>query len=126
MKHYEYRVIPAPARTQRVKGEKTTEGRFAHLLTQAINEMAEDGWDYVRAETLPCEERRGLTKRETSMQTVLVFRRMSADAEREARALAEPNPLPVAPAGSALPPMEGRAPTIGPARDADESGFAAE
>lgn len=126
MKLYEYHVIPAPQRTQRVKGVKTTEGRFAHLLTDAINEMAEDGWEYVRAETLPCETRKGLTKRETSMQTVLVFRRMPAEAEREARAAAEPDPLPVAAAGSALPPMEGRAPSIGPARDGDENGVAAE
>ena len=101
MKLYEYRVIPAPQRTQRVKGVKSTGDRFAHLLTDAINELAEDGWEYVRAETLPCEERKGLTKRENSMQTVLVFRLMPAEAEREARALAEPDPLPVAPAGSA-------------------------
>ena len=126
MKLYEYRVVPAPLRTQRVKGKKTTQDRFAHLLTEVINAEAEDGWEYVRAESLPCEERKGLTKREISTQTMLIFRRMPAEAEREARMAAEPDPLPVAPAGSALPPMEGRAPSLGPARDNDESGYAAE
>ena len=126
MKVYEYRIVPAPTRTQRVKAAKTTEARFAHLITEAINAEAEDGWEYVRAETLPCEERRGLTKRESTMQTVLVFRRLPSEIEREARAMAEPDPLPIAPAGSALPPSEGNAPTLGPARDEENKGFAAE
>lgn len=126
MKVFEYRVVPAPVRTQRVKGAKTTEARFAHLMTGVINSEAEDGWEYVRAETLPCEERRGLTKRESTMQTVLVFRRLPSELEREARALAEPDPLPVAPTLSTQAPSEEFAPALGPAREQENKGFAAE
>ena len=73
---FEYKVIPAPARTVKLRGLKTTADRFAHLLTEAINAEAEEGWEYVRAESLPCEERKGLmggTRRST--ETVLIFRR---------------------------------------------------
>ncbi|WP_209425627.1 DUF4177 domain-containing protein [Pararhodobacter sp. SW119] len=73
---FEYKVIPAPARAEKVRGLKSVTERFAHSLTQAINAEAEDGWEYVRAESLPCEERKGImggTRRTT--ETVLIFRR---------------------------------------------------
>lgn len=72
---FEYKVIPAPLRTAKVKGLKTTAERFAFLIENAVNAEAEGGWDFVRAETLPCEERKGLTGTAKSFQTVLVFRR---------------------------------------------------
>ena len=73
---YEYKVIPAPARAEKVRGLKTTAERFAHVLTLAINAEADEGWEFVRTETLPCEERKGLmggTRRST--ETVMIFRR---------------------------------------------------
>ncbi|MCC5971197.1 MAG: DUF4177 domain-containing protein [Pararhodobacter sp.] len=72
---YEYKVIPAPVRTAKVKGLKTTAERFAHLLEGAVNAEAVEGWEFLRAETLPCEERKGLTGTAKTFQTVLVFRR---------------------------------------------------
>src|SRR5690606_33864208 len=51
-----------------------------HALTMEINRMAQAGWEYVRAETLPCEERSGLTSRTTVYHNVLVFRRALAPA----------------------------------------------
>lgn len=72
---YEYKVVTAPLRAVKVKGLKTTEERFAHMLEEALNDEAREGWEYLRAETLPCEERRGLTGTAKSFQSVLVFRR---------------------------------------------------
>lgn len=72
---YEYKVIPAPQRTVKVKGLKTTAERFAHLLEEAVNAEAGEGWEFVGAETLPCEERKGFTGTAKSFQSVLVFRR---------------------------------------------------
>lgn len=72
---YEYKVIPAPLRTAKVKGLKTTAERFAHMMENTVNAEAEEGWEYMRSETLPCEERRGLTGTAKSFQTVLIFRR---------------------------------------------------
>lgn len=75
---FEYKVIPAPARGVKAKGVKSAEGRFAHALEQVMNDMAADGWAYQRAETLPSEERSGLTSKTTTFRNVLVFRRERA------------------------------------------------
>ena len=75
MQAFEYRAIPAPDRGTKAKGLKTTAERFALSMTETINEMAALGWDYVRAETLPCVERKGLGGTQTNFQNVLIFRR---------------------------------------------------
>ena len=77
MKFYEYKVIPAPKKGEKAKGAKTPAERFAHKLTGLMNEMGAAGWEYVRADTLPCEERSGLTGTKSVFQNVLTFRRES-------------------------------------------------
>lgn len=72
---YEYRVIPAPTKGTKAKGVKTTQDRFALSLQETMNAMAADGWEFLRAETLPSEERSGLTGSKTVYHNVLVFRR---------------------------------------------------
>ncbi len=74
---YEYKVVPAPQKGEKAKGAKTTADRFAVALTSLMNQLGRDGWDYVRADTLPCEERTGFTGRTTTTyQNMLVFRRV--------------------------------------------------
>ena len=75
MTRYEYKVVPAPRKAGKVKGVKGTDARFAHELAQLMNEYGADGWEYQRTDTLPCEERSGLTSKVTKFQNVLVFRR---------------------------------------------------
>lgn len=125
MQHYEYRVVPAPRRGEKARGLKTTPERFAHALTQTMNDMAREGWEYLRADTLPCDERVGLTGRATSTQHVLVFRRELA----AAAPAGEFHHAPAAAATSAPAPRlgaarveEGKAPPVGPARDEVERG----
>jgi hypothetical protein len=72
---YEYKVIPAPTRGQKAKGIKAPEGRFANALEIEMNRLGAEGWEYLRADTLPHEERSGLTGSSTSYRSVLVFRR---------------------------------------------------
>lgn len=96
MSSYEYTVIPAPSRAEKTKGAKTGIERFAVTLTDTLNDMARDGWDYVRAETLPAEERSGLTSRSTVYHNVLIFRRALAEPATRQEA--------VAPSQSATPP----------------------
>ena len=93
MQHFEYQVIPAPKRGEKAKGAKSTEDRFAYALTQLMNKMGQDGWDYVRADTLPCDERVGLTGTKTTFQNMLVFRRAVAAAEVVAPAAELPVPV---------------------------------
>lgn len=75
---YEYKVVPAPARGLKAKGVKTAEDRFALALQTSMNELAADGWEYLRADTLPCEQREGLMSKTTVYQNMLVFRRVKA------------------------------------------------
>lgn len=95
MQRYEFKVIPAPRRGEKSRDAKTTEDRFALSLTSLMNQMGRDGWEYVRADTLPCDERSGLTGTKTTMQSVLVFRRSAsegADAPVIAAVVAAPAP----------------------------------
>jgi hypothetical protein len=80
MTHYDYKVIPAPRRLKKVKGIKDTPELFAHTLTDAINEMARDGWEYIRAEQLAAEEPHGWFRRSTEVvQTMMIVRRKRPD-----------------------------------------------
>ncbi|MFN3606425.1 MAG: DUF4177 domain-containing protein [Cypionkella sp.] len=73
---YEYRVIPAPRRGAKSKSAGSAQDRFALALSQKMNEMGRDGWEYVRTDTLPMDERAGLTGTKTSYMNMLVFRRV--------------------------------------------------
>ena len=124
MMRYEYKVVPAPRRGEKARGVKTTEERFALTLTGLMNRMGAEGWDYVRADALPCDERVGLTGSKTSFQNMLVFRRaleaetLAAPVEAPVAALlpAEPEPLmPPLRLGGAEAPV-GAAPSLGPAK----------
>ncbi|MDF1620124.1 DUF4177 domain-containing protein [Pseudothioclava nitratireducens] len=75
MQHYEYTVIPAPGRAEKHKGAKTGADRYAATLADLINAKAAEGWEFQRAETLPAEERTGLTGKTTVYHNLLVFRR---------------------------------------------------
>lgn len=68
-------------RSEKSKGAKTPADRYAATLTEAINAMAVEGWEYLRAETLPSEERSGLTGRTTLFHNLLIFRRLIEAAE---------------------------------------------
>lgn len=94
MRKFEYKAIPAPVQGTKARGVKTTEDRFALSFTNALNEMAEEGWEYVRAETLPAVERKGLTGSQQTYQNILIFRRLEAAplalAEAPTRVVSQP------------------------------------
>ena len=79
MSNYEYRVVAAPRKGKSGKGVKGGPAKFANAISGLINEMAAEGWDYLRADTLPCEERQGLTSKTVKYHSMLVFRRALAD-----------------------------------------------
>ncbi|TFL16783.1 DUF4177 domain-containing protein [Jannaschia formosa] len=101
---FEYRVVPAPRKGEKARGVRSGEARFALAMSRLFNRMGEEGWEYVRADTLPSEERVGLTGKEVRYHALLVFR----------RALAPPVPAPQvvrieqpeAPLRLAAPPAE--------------------
>ncbi|APX11820.1 DUF4177 domain-containing protein [Tateyamaria omphalii] len=75
MPGWEYKVVPAPTKGQKGQGIKGAEARFAHALETLMNDMAREGWEFQRAETLPSIERSGLTGSTTEWRNMLVFRR---------------------------------------------------
>lgn len=79
MTKFEFKVVPAPAKGRRARGVKGTDGRFAYALESVMNDMAAEGWEFLRTETLPSEERSGLTSTSMSFRSVMVFRRPCAD-----------------------------------------------
>lgn len=93
---YEYSVIAAPTRTEKAREAKTPTDRYALALTATLNRMAAEGWDYLRADVLPSEERSGLTGRATVYHNVLVFRRVQ-EADPEVRRLPQPEAADPAP-----------------------------
>ena len=121
MPRFEYKVITAPRRGERMKGARTPVDRFAQTLTQLMNDLGQEGWEYLRAETLPCEERVGFTGKTTTFQNLLIFRRALAEGEPPAAGRpAAPGALTLR--GPTVDAPEGQAPALGPAR----GGLAAE
>lgn len=58
-----------------------------------MNEHAADGWEYMRADTLPSEQREGLMGKATVFQNMLVFRRpVQAKAASTAPVVPAPQP----------------------------------
>ncbi len=78
MAEYEYKVIKAPRTAERVKGVRGHDNRFAYTLADVMNDMAADGWEYFRAETLPVEEKSGIISTKTTEKylSLLIFRRV--------------------------------------------------
>lgn len=79
MPSFEYKVVPAPRKGQKSKGMRSTEDKFANALQVLMNEHGAKGWEYQRTDTLPCEERSGLTGKTTVFQNMLIFRRAIED-----------------------------------------------
>lgn len=95
MAQFEYKVVPAPSKSLKNTGEASSEARFAATVAQSLNGEARQGWEFVRAETLPQDERSGLTGTVRVFRTVLIYRRPvqinEAQATREALKLLEDN-----------------------------------
>ncbi|MEH6835660.1 MULTISPECIES: DUF4177 domain-containing protein [Falsihalocynthiibacter] len=87
MPTYQYKVVPAPIKGLKAKGARTTDERFANAFASLMNELGREGWEYLRAETLPCEERSTFGSKTTSYQNLLVFRRLLQDDTISARLL---------------------------------------
>ncbi len=105
MSYFDYKVVPAPHRAKKVRGISGADDLFALTLTDAINEVARQGWEYVRAETMTAEAPGGFLRRATaSERTMLVFRRPREQLSPRLAAVPEEAP-------EDLPPLEPPAPS---------------
>lgn len=108
---YEYAVVPAPKKGLKARGVKSNEDRFAYALQTIMNEYGAEGWEYVRTDTLPSEERTGLTGRTTVFQNMMVFRKEIVTLAPEEvvvaaieNAVSAATPAPEAPVAAPTPP----------------------
>ena len=80
MTRYEYKTVAAPRRERRFKGVKPGAEGFARTVEDVLNAECVDGWEYLRAESLPCDSRGGFFSRgHELLHTVLIFRRALPD-----------------------------------------------
>ncbi len=75
MTKYEYKVVPAPRQSDRIKGLTKEDDAYSLTLASVMNDHARGGWEYVRKERLPCQKRSWFMKRSTEDRDLLVFRR---------------------------------------------------
>lgn len=99
MQSFEYRVVPAPRRPAKARGVRKPQDRFALTVEGEMNRLAQEGWEYVRSDTLPCEQKSGWFSRPvTVFETMLVFRRPLAQASGANQAAATmPPPVSLTP-----------------------------
>lgn len=135
MTGYNYKTVAAPRRLKKVKGVKGQDALLAHSVEELIAVEAAQGWEYLRADTFPVEEKGGMfSKAAVTERAVLVFRRPAAvqhvrpaapqpqPVQQAPQPVAAPQPAP-APQPAAAPqpapaaPQPIRTPTIGGAND---------
>ncbi len=85
---YEYKCVGAPEKARRIRGARTRTDRVAGAMEELINEEAVNGWEYLRTDLVPVEEKAGFFSRAQEVhRAVLVFRRatvLAAPAQRHA------------------------------------------
>lgn len=75
MDRYEYRLEAVPTKSKRYKGLKKSEDPFALTISDEINELAKDGWEYFRIEAINETQRAGLFRTKTVSRDYMVYRR---------------------------------------------------
>lgn len=128
MQSYEYKAVAAPTRARRFKGVKGTSAQFAMVLSELMNDMASDGWEYLRSDSLPVDEKAGLLKaRVETYHTMLIFRRAKPGAPEMAGYLEDHSGVQAAPmVAEAVIPVKPATPVepVAPAPVAKEDDYA--
>ena len=89
---YEYKCVGAPEKGKRKRGAKTRSDRVANAMETSIQAEAVDGWEYLRTDLIPCEERSGIFSRPQEVhRAVLVFRR---ELKQQAAPIRTQDPMP--------------------------------
>lgn len=73
---FEYKCVGAPERPKRQRGTRSRSERVALAMQEAISAEAVDGWEYLRTDLVPVEEKAGFFSRTQEVhRAVLIFRR---------------------------------------------------
>ena len=111
MTTYQYKTVAAPRKLKRVKGVKGADALAAHHVEEAIAVEAADGWEYVRTDRFPIEEKNGMFSRpQVSERAVMIFRKEIVQQVAMAAQPVQPASQPVQPAPQPAPPPQQPAP----------------
>ena len=81
--NYEYKCVGAPEEPRRQRGVRGWSDRVALAMQEVLAAEAVDGWEYLRTDILPVEEKDGFFSRARRTQrAVLIFRREIGEAPR--------------------------------------------
>lgn len=74
MPKFEYRAVPAPLRAARKRDLAHGDDAYCAALADILNELADDGWEYLRSDTLRVRTG-GLFSRRVEDRSLLICRR---------------------------------------------------
>ena len=117
---YEYKCIAAPEKARRRRGAKTRTDRVALAIEEILQAECTGGWEYLRADLIPVEEKNGFFSRTQEVhRAILIFRRairaQGATALQTQAAAVAPQAPAVAPAPIAAPvQVQQPAPAVSP------------
>ncbi len=74
MERYEYQVVKTPSKSTKYKGMEKGADTFAQTLMDGMNELARDGWQFVRTEVM-MEERRSIFGNSRVNHDYMIYRR---------------------------------------------------
>lgn len=119
MTGYNYKTVAAPRRLKKVKGVKGQDELLAHSVEELIAVEAAQGWEYLRADTFPVEERGGMfSKPAVTERAVLVFRKpVAVQSPQPVQRQAAPVQPVAAPAPQPATQQPQPAPSVGGAND---------
>ncbi|MEM9063652.1 MAG: hypothetical protein AAGD13_24605 [Pseudomonadota bacterium] len=107
---YEYKCVGAPEKAKRRRGAKTRSDRVAATMQDIIAAEAVGGWEYLRTDLIPVEEKNGFFSRAHEVhRAVLIFRRGEPEAMQSRPLRADsvsPGPAMVAPVPQAPQPVQ--------------------
>lgn len=73
---FEYKLLPLPAPSKKIKGRKTLPERFSHAFEELLNEQAKTHWEFSGQERFTMDEKSGLMGKEKHVDCrYLIFRR---------------------------------------------------
>ncbi len=74
MERYEYQVVKTPSKSTKYKGMEKGADTFAQTLMDGMNELAREGWQFVRTEVM-MEERRSIFGNSRVNHDYMIYRR---------------------------------------------------
>lgn len=77
MARYEYKTVSAPTRGEKARGLNSAEDRLAAAFERLLNRMAAEGWEFLRTERLPAEEKSAFGRATSIEAHLVIFRRLA-------------------------------------------------